>query len=230
MGGWKALAAGTAAAAALGGCVGLPPAVIVANYAAEAGAYVATGRTLTDHAISGVAGEDCMVSRIIEGDDMCHAWGEEEVAVAERTAAPPVPEGAVVGSAGRVTAVETAPLAGPQVRPQAGPQAASGSADPLAAYITPVAAGGAAGRGAAPNLAHSDELLFAGAGTSSGFGAAAIGPVLAEAPAAEREGTPHLTAARPPVRPAPPVIETVYAVADGATWPTPGHRPAPPLR
>lgn len=227
MGGWSAWAAGTVAAVTLGGCVGLPPAVIIANYAAEAGAYVTTGRTLTDHAISGVAGEDCMVSRVIEGDDICHAWGEDEVAVAERTEAPPVPDGAVVGSAGRVTAVETAPLAVPQP--------ASASADPLAAYITPVAAEesasrGSAGGGTAPVPADADELLFARTGAAGGLGTAGIGPVIAEAPAAERHGTPHPTAARPSVRPAPPVIETVYAVADGAAWPTPGHRPAPPVR
>ena len=232
MGGWKAWAAMLAAAAASGGCIGLPPALIVANYAAEAGAYVTTGRTLTDHAISGVAGEDCMVSRVIDGDDICHAWGEEELAVAERTEQPPVPDGAVVGSAGAVTAVATVPLEapGPALGPALGPASgpAAGSDDPLAAYITP-APGQAAGLSTGPGIGAApiaaDELMFAQP-AAPGF----VGPVVAEAPAAEREGTPHPTAARPSVRPAPPMIETVYAVADGAMWPTPGRRPALPAR
>lgn len=50
----------------LSGC-GLPPAVAVASYVADAGSFVATGKTATDHGVSAVAGEDCMLMRMLEG-------------------------------------------------------------------------------------------------------------------------------------------------------------------
>jgi hypothetical protein len=50
---------------ALGGCavVAVPPAVTIASYAADGISYLATGKSLTDHAISEVADEDCVLFR-----------------------------------------------------------------------------------------------------------------------------------------------------------------------
>jgi hypothetical protein len=46
----------------LTGC-GLPPAVIVASYAADSVSYMKTGKTVTDHGLSAVTGEDCGLFR-----------------------------------------------------------------------------------------------------------------------------------------------------------------------
>ena len=48
----------------LAGC-GLPPAVVVASYALDGVSYVATGKSVTDHAISAVSGQDCALHRIV---------------------------------------------------------------------------------------------------------------------------------------------------------------------
>ena len=54
----------------LSGCV-LPPAVVIASYAADGVSYVATGKSVTDHGISGVTGRDCAVWRVIKGRPIC---------------------------------------------------------------------------------------------------------------------------------------------------------------
>jgi cell division septation protein DedD len=46
------------------GCA-LPPAVIIASYAADGVSYVATGKSVTDHGLSAVAGHDCALLRPI---------------------------------------------------------------------------------------------------------------------------------------------------------------------
>jgi len=56
--------------ALLSGC-GLPPAVMIASYAADGVSYVATGKSVSDHGISEVTGRDCAVWRIIKGDPIC---------------------------------------------------------------------------------------------------------------------------------------------------------------
>jgi sporulation related protein len=57
-------------AALVGGC-GLPPAVMIASYAADGVSYVATGKSVSDHGISEVTGRDCAVWRIVEGESIC---------------------------------------------------------------------------------------------------------------------------------------------------------------
>jgi len=52
--------------ALLGGCA-LPPAVMIASYAADGVSYIATGKSVSDHGISEVTGRDCAVWRIIKG-------------------------------------------------------------------------------------------------------------------------------------------------------------------
>jgi hypothetical protein len=59
-------------AALLSGC-GLPPAVMIASYAADGVSYVATGKSVSDHGISAATGRDCAVWRIIKGEPICKA-------------------------------------------------------------------------------------------------------------------------------------------------------------
>ncbi|HKF73702.1 MAG TPA: SPOR domain-containing protein [Stellaceae bacterium] len=56
--------------ALLSGC-GLPPAVMIASYAADGVSYVATGKSVSDHGISEVTGRDCALWRVIEGNPVC---------------------------------------------------------------------------------------------------------------------------------------------------------------
>ena len=56
--------------ALLSGC-GLPPAVVIASYAADGVSYVGTGKSVTDHGISAAVGRDCALLRIIKGKAIC---------------------------------------------------------------------------------------------------------------------------------------------------------------
>lgn len=56
--------------ALLSGC-GLPPALMIASYAADGVSYVATGKSVSDHGISAVTGRDCAVWRVIKGEPIC---------------------------------------------------------------------------------------------------------------------------------------------------------------
>ncbi len=56
--------------ALLSGC-GLPPAVMIASYAADGVSYVATGKSVSDHGISEVTGRDCALWRVIKGQAVC---------------------------------------------------------------------------------------------------------------------------------------------------------------
>jgi hypothetical protein len=68
---WLALAAALAVAA-LPGC-GLPTAVTVATYAADGVSFVATGKRVTDHALSAAVDRDCALLRAMNGDAVCRA-------------------------------------------------------------------------------------------------------------------------------------------------------------
>src|ERR1700680_1057422 len=57
-------------AALLSGC-GLPPAVMIASYAADGVSYVATGKSVSDHGISKITGRDCALWRVIKGEAVC---------------------------------------------------------------------------------------------------------------------------------------------------------------
>ncbi len=54
----------------LSGC-GLPPALMIASYAIEGFSLVATGKTITDHAISNAMKQDCALFRVVEGRQVC---------------------------------------------------------------------------------------------------------------------------------------------------------------
>ena len=85
-----ALAAVCAAVALpLVGCA-VPPALTVASLVADGVAVVTSGKTISDHAISNLAGEDCQMSRVLKGEWICHAE-TKVVTVAELPPAPPEP-------------------------------------------------------------------------------------------------------------------------------------------
>ena len=48
----------------LGGC-GLPPALTAASWALDGVSYLVSGKSVTDHAISEVAAQDCALFRIV---------------------------------------------------------------------------------------------------------------------------------------------------------------------
>lgn len=84
---------GVAAAVSLpliaSGCA-LPPAVTVASLAADGISYVASGRTVSDHAISYAAQEDCALYRAIQGESICHPEGATEQGVALASVSAPL--------------------------------------------------------------------------------------------------------------------------------------------
>ena len=67
----------------LSGCA-LPPAIVIASYAIDAGSYVISGKTLTDHGLSVVTGQDCHLIGILEGK-VCENVHSYEVAQATLT-------------------------------------------------------------------------------------------------------------------------------------------------
>jgi SPOR domain len=52
------------------GCV-IPPAVSIASYVLDGISYAATGKSVSDHGISAVAGRDCAAFRILKGQNPC---------------------------------------------------------------------------------------------------------------------------------------------------------------
>jgi len=59
-----------AAPLVLGGCV-VPPALTVASYVADGISYLASGKSLEDHALSTVVDEDCALHRVITAEPIC---------------------------------------------------------------------------------------------------------------------------------------------------------------
>lgn len=74
---------------ALGGC-GLPAPVVVASYAADGVSAAATGRTVTDHALSYATGQDCAMLRLIDGVAACHSVIDQWHPMPLPTDAPPI--------------------------------------------------------------------------------------------------------------------------------------------
>ena len=61
-----------AAANGLTGCiVTLPPAVQAASFALDGISFAATGKTMTDHALSAMVEQDCAMSRALNGEAIC---------------------------------------------------------------------------------------------------------------------------------------------------------------
>lgn len=103
----------------LAGC-GLPPVIVVASYALDGVSYVATGKSVTDHAISAVSGQDCALHRLLTAaGEVCNeTFDEIFTADAGDTLAP----GEV--SVGAKALVETAIVG--DTRPAAEPAAMTG--------------------------------------------------------------------------------------------------------
>lgn len=57
----------------LGGC-GLPPALTAASWALDGVSYLVSGKSVTDHAISEVASQDCALFRIVQDRDVCEEF------------------------------------------------------------------------------------------------------------------------------------------------------------
>lgn len=78
----------------LGGC-GLPPALTAASWALDGVSYLVSGKSVTDHAISEVASQDCALFRIVQDREICEDFevdgNEDEVLVASDVSASPDP-------------------------------------------------------------------------------------------------------------------------------------------
>jgi hypothetical protein len=65
----------------LSGCiVALPPAIQLASLALDGVSYVTTGKSMTDHAMSTVTAQDCAMTHLLKGEDICSAY-EDEIAI-----------------------------------------------------------------------------------------------------------------------------------------------------
>ena len=50
---------------------GMPPVVSAVSYAIEGASYAASGKSVTDHALSAAADRDCAMFRIVKGEEIC---------------------------------------------------------------------------------------------------------------------------------------------------------------
>ena len=66
----------------LSGC-SLPPTLQFASYALDGFSLLVSGRSVRDHAISGVMNKDCKMSRVIAGREVCEAWNGDMSATIE---------------------------------------------------------------------------------------------------------------------------------------------------
>ncbi|MBI3495781.1 MAG: SPOR domain-containing protein [Proteobacteria bacterium] len=84
--------------AGVSGCGVVPPIVSIASYAIDGFSLVASGKTLTDHAISVVAASDCALWRIFSTGPICVE--DAQIAAADAAASPFVPAAPRQGRAG----------------------------------------------------------------------------------------------------------------------------------
>jgi hypothetical protein len=84
---------------ALSGCA-LPPVIAIASYAVNGISYMASGKSVSDYALSAVVERDCALFRVVMGDNICRDQGD-----------PPV-DGVAVALADGVKPWEIAPAAG----------------------------------------------------------------------------------------------------------------------
>jgi len=71
----------------------LPVPIQIASWAASGISYLATGKSVSDHALSAVASEDCAVHRVVLGEHICHPFGiaPDGTAVASKPATAKTP-------------------------------------------------------------------------------------------------------------------------------------------
>jgi len=73
----------------LSGCIfALPPAIQLASLALDGVSYATTGKTVADHAISTLTAQDCSMSRILKGDDICSKIPTEIAMLPDGSVAP----------------------------------------------------------------------------------------------------------------------------------------------
>ncbi len=68
----------------LGGCGAIPPAIGLASYALDGVSLLASGRTVSDHALSYAARQDCKVFRAAQNLEVCTDWGTQPQVAAAR--------------------------------------------------------------------------------------------------------------------------------------------------
>lgn len=68
----------------LGGCVAfaLPPTLTAASYAADGASLLFSGKSVTDHALSGAADEDCALWRMVRFESPCRPYADPESQIA----------------------------------------------------------------------------------------------------------------------------------------------------
>jgi hypothetical protein len=76
----------------LSGCGVVPPIIGLASYALDGISLAASGRTVTDHAISMAANQDCKLYRLGQDREVCTDWGTEPQVVIRETRSPDLPE------------------------------------------------------------------------------------------------------------------------------------------
>ena len=57
------------------GC-SLPAGVSAVSWAMDGASYITTKKSLTDHGLSFLAGQDCALYRFITGNDVCQSYGD----------------------------------------------------------------------------------------------------------------------------------------------------------
>lgn len=60
----------------LSGC-SLSPTMKLASYAVDGFSLLVSGRSVSDHAISGAMNKDCKISRVISGLEVCEEWNDD---------------------------------------------------------------------------------------------------------------------------------------------------------
>lgn len=68
----------------LGGCGAIPPAIGLASYALDGMSLLASGRTVSDHALSYAARQDCKLFRAAQNLEVCTDWGTNPQVAAVR--------------------------------------------------------------------------------------------------------------------------------------------------
>lgn len=195
------IAALFAGPAVLSGCA-LPLPLAIAGYAADGISLAASGKTLTDHALSAAVDEDCAVWRVMTDEDICVETREPTIRVLAAN-----PDGPAVQAA-PVQAVVSVPL---------GTAAPTGSAPAVA--VLPVGAPAAAIAAIAAANGYADvqspdgrSLVSPGAiaAAAPAAGAATAGDQAAARPRSPVPAQLGFAVPLPPLRPSPP------AAADGA--------------
>lgn len=72
----------------LGGCAAaaVPPALTAVSYAADGASLVVTGKSVSDHAISELADQDCALWRVVRLKRPCREYVEPDTQIADATA------------------------------------------------------------------------------------------------------------------------------------------------